>query len=133
MDTLSIGEVARNAGLRPSTLRYYERAGLVPPPARVSGRRRYEPDVLVRLAIIQLAQQSGFTLAEVRTLFEGFPDGATPTSRWRQLAERKLPEIEEQLLRTKAMRDLLREGLRCDCLTLEDCGLVLRRLEKQAS
>jgi len=128
MGSLTIGEVASRARLQPSALRYYEQAGLVPPPARVNGRRRYEPDVLQRLAIIQLARQAGFTLAEVRTLFEGLEPGATPVSRWKELAEAKLPEIEDQIRRAEAMRHLLHEGLRCDCITLESCGLVLERL-----
>jgi len=91
MGSLTIGEVASKAGLQPSALRYYEQVGLVPPPARVNGRRRYEADVLQRLAIIQLARQAGFTLAEIRTLFEGLEPGATPVSRWKELAEAKLP------------------------------------------
>jgi MerR family redox-sensitive transcriptional activator SoxR len=131
--SLSIGEVAQKAGLRTSALRYYETAGVIPPPERVNGRRRYDADVLQRLAIVQLAQQAGFTLAEVRTLFEGMEPGATPSLRWRDVAERKLPQIDDQIRRAEAMRDLLREGLRCDCLTLEDCDLVLARLEPNDS
>ena len=133
MATLSIGDVARKVGLKPSALRYYEHAGILPPPARVNGRRRYDPDVLTRLAIIQLAQQAGFTLSEVRTLFEGFAQDATPSARWRDLAKRKLPEIDDLLRRTQAMRDLLAEGLRCDCLTLENCDLVVQRLGRAAA
>ena len=130
MESFSIGEVARKVDLKPSALRYYEKAGVISPAKRVNGRRCYDADVLKRLAIVQLAQQSGFTLSEVRTLFEGMEPSATPSSRWRELAERKLPEIEERVLRAEAMRDLLREGLRCDCITLEECGLVLRRLAR---
>ena len=129
METLAISEVARKVGLKPSALRYYEQAGVLPTPARVNGRRRYEPDVLTRLAIIQLAQQAGFTLAEIRTLFQGFAPGATPSSRWRTLAETKLPKIDEMILRAQAMRSFLKEGLRCDCLTLEACEFVVQRLE----
>ena len=132
MESLAISDVARQAGLKPSALRYYEKAGVLPPPARVNGRRRYEPDVLTRLAIIQLAQQAGFTLSEIRTLFEGFAHGATPSARWRSLAKEKLPEIDEMIRRGQAMHSFLEEGLRCDCLTLEDCELVVQRLERGA-
>ena len=133
METLSISEVARKVGMKPSALRYYEHAGILPPPARVNGRRRYDPNVLTRLAIIQPAQQAGFPLSEVRTLFEGFAQDATPSARWRDLAKRKLPEIDDLLRRTQAMRDLLAEGLRCDCLTLENCDLVVQRLGRTAA
>lgn len=132
METLSISEVARKVGLKPSALRFYEHAGILPPPARVNGRRRYDPDVLTRLAIIQLAQQAGFTLSEMRTLFEGFAQDATPSARWRDLAKTKLPEIDEMIRRAQAMRSFLEEGLRCDCLSLEDCELVVQRLERGA-
>ena len=132
-EALGISEVARKVGLKPSALRYYEHAGILPPPPRVHGRRRYDPDVLTRLAIIQLAQQAGFKLSEIRTLFEGFTEGATPSARWRDLAETKLPEVGELIRRAQAMRSLLEEGLRCDCLTLEDCELVIQQLERNSA
>ena len=133
MKTLSISEVARRVGLKPSALRYYEHAGILTPPGRVNGRRRYDPDVLTRLAIIQLAQQAGFTLSEIRTLFEGFAQDTTPSARWRDLAKTKISEIDDLVRRTQAMRDLLAEGLRCDCLTLENCDLVMQRLGRTAA
>ncbi len=74
MDTtrrlLTIGEVARRAGVRPSALRYYEDAGLLSPPARTGGQRRYEEGVLRRLAVIAAARRMGFTVAEIRTLLD---------------------------------------------------------------
>ena len=132
MSSLAIGEVANRAGLQPSALRYYESIGLVPPAERVNGRRRYDSDILPRLAVVRLAQQAGFTLAEIRMLFEGFEDGATPSSRWRALAEQKLPEVEEQIARAQAMKRLLKEGLRCGCLTLAECAIVERQMRKSA-
>jgi DNA-binding transcriptional MerR regulator len=57
-----IGEVARRSGLSTSALRYYERAGLLPPPMRVSKRRVYEQKVLGRIRIILLARHAGFTV-----------------------------------------------------------------------
>ena len=133
METLSISEVADKVGLKPSALRYYEQAGVLPPPPRTNGRRRYDQDALTRLAIIQLAKQAGFTLADIRTLFEGFAEGVTPSSRWREVAQKKLPEIDDLVRRAQAMRDLLQESLRCDCLTLEDCELVVQRIESSAA
>ena len=133
METLSISEVAHRVGLNPSALRYYEQSGVLTPPARVNGRRQYGEDALTRLAIIQLAKQAGFTLSEIRTLFEGFEPGATSSARWRELAKEKLPEIDDLIQRAKAMRAFLEEGLRCDCLTLEDCELVLDRLKPNAA
>ena len=68
MEELAIGEVARRAGIRTSALRYYDSIGLMPAPKRVSGRRRYDESTVQMLKVIQLAQQAGFTVAEIQTL-----------------------------------------------------------------
>ena len=128
MSTLAIGEVARRAGVQPSTLRFYGESGLLEAPARVNKRRRYSEDVLSRLAVIQLAQQAGFTLAEIRTLFYGFPEGTPASARWKTMAQRKLVEVEELIARARGMKRLLKTALRCGCLTLEDCATVTRGL-----
>ncbi len=124
MEEMSIGEVARRAGVRTSALRYYESVGVLPAPRRVNGRRRYEGEVLDLLAIVRVAQQAGFTVAEIRTLLHGFSADTPPSARWRALATRKLPEVEALVERAQGMKRLLERGLRCDCLRLEDCELV---------
>ena len=124
----TIGEVARRAGVRPSALRYYERIGVLPPPGRENGRRRYDEEVLRevldRLAIVRVAQQAGFTIAEIRTLLDGFSEDTPPSERWRVLAREKLPEVEALIGRAQGMKSLLERGLECECLRLEDCVLV---------
>jgi MerR family redox-sensitive transcriptional activator SoxR len=122
---LNIGEVAQSAGTSTSAVRYYEAVGLVPPPARVNGRRRYDESTLQRLAVIQRAQEAGFTLEEIRELFFGFAAGTPPADRWAALAQRKLASLDAQLTRIQQMRDLLHEGLRCGCLTIEQCTVWL--------
>jgi MerR family redox-sensitive transcriptional activator SoxR len=120
---MAIGEVARRAGINASAIRYYEQTGLLAKPERVTGRRRYGHEVLELLAVVRVAQQAGFTLAETRTLLHGFSAETPPSERWRQLAAEKLPQLEAQIERTLAMKRLLERGLRCDCLSLEDCAL----------
>ena len=124
----SIGEVARKAGLRTSALRYYERVGVLPRPGWENGRRRYDGEVLRevegRLAVVRVAQQAGFTIAEIRELLDGFSEDTPPSERWRVLAREKLPEVEALVERALGMKRLLERGLRCDCLRLEDCDLV---------
>lgn len=126
MGLLTIGEVARRAGLRPSAIRYYESAGVLPIPRRVSGQRRYDDDVPQRLAIIRVAQEAGFTVAEIRRLFVHF-DADTPASeRWQALATQKLAEVEALIVRAQGMKRLLEEGLlRCQCPSLEECGRLI--------
>lgn len=123
----SIGEVARQAGLRPSALRYYESVGLLPRPARAGGQRRYGPDVLPRLALIAAAQQMGFTVAEIGTLLHGFDPATTAAARWQVLARRKLPEVQALIARAQGMKLLLEEALECDCLTLDACARMLQQ------
>jgi len=115
---MRIGEVAAQAGLATSAIRYYERVGLLPPARRQHGRRVYGGDVRVRLAVIQGAIASGFTLKEIRSLFAGRPYSA----RLRRLAAAKIQELEHAIERSRAMQGLLEKALRCRCLTLEECG-----------
>jgi MerR family transcriptional regulator, redox-sensitive transcriptional activator SoxR len=128
VESLSIGEVARSTGLRPSALRFYERVGLLPQPERTSGRRRYGGkvlrEVLSRLAFVRVAQQAGFTISEIATLLDGFSDDTPPSERWRVLAQEKLPEVEALVERALGMKDLLERGLRCECVSMDDCTLV---------
>jgi MerR family redox-sensitive transcriptional activator SoxR len=128
MGSMSIGEVARWAGVRPSTLRYYEGVGLLPSPERANGRRRYDGEVLRevldRLAVVRVAQQAGFTISEIRTLLDGFSEDTPPSERWRVLAREKLMEVDALIGRALGMKDLLERGLRCECLRLEECSLV---------
>ena len=124
MTPLTIGEVSRRTGLRPSALRFYESEGLLPPPRRVSGRRRYDASALNRLALIRMAQEAGFTIDEIRTLVTGFPDGTPASTRWQALARRKLSEVEAQIARAETMRRLLLQSLRCGCLDLDECAAL---------
>src|SRR5215216_64496 len=125
---MSIGQVASRAGVRPSALRYYEGAGLLPAPERTNGRRRYDGEVLRevldRLAVVRVAKQAGFTISEIRRLLDGFREDTPPSERWRVLAREKLPEVEAQIGRARGMKRLLERGLECECLRIEDCDFL---------
>jgi len=114
---LTIGEVAALAGIQSSTLRYYESIGILPPPRRVSGQRRYSRDILPVLAVIQLAKDANFSLLEIKALLYG--ESGTPSQRWRQLAEEKLREINAIIARAQEMKQLLEEALHSDALHYE--------------
>jgi DNA-binding transcriptional MerR regulator len=129
---MSIGEVAAEAGVRPSTLRYYESIGLLPAPLRVSGRRRYEPSILQRLEIIRTAQQAGFTLAELRVLFDDILPN-TSSARWHDLIQVKLAELNRLLLNVQSMKALLEDIMRCDGDALEDCIYVTGQKHKRSA
>lgn len=123
MSLLTISEVARQVGLKPSAIRYYEQLGLLPPAVRISRQRRYDPTVLYRLAVVQRARQAGFTLEQIRTLFFGFQDGTRADRRWQKLADEKLAELDEIADQIKSMQMLLKDmKAKCHCKTLEICG-----------
>jgi MerR family transcriptional regulator, redox-sensitive transcriptional activator SoxR len=125
MEELAIGEVARRAGIRPSALRYYESIGLLPAPRRVSGRRRYDDSTVQMLKVVQLAQQAGFTVAEIQTLLHGFAPDTPPAARWQPLAQQKIAELDALIERAHKMKQILETGLNCGCLRIEDCAIVL--------
>jgi MerR family redox-sensitive transcriptional activator SoxR len=128
---LSISEVARQIGLRPSAIRYYEQIGILPPAQRVSGQRRYDATVLHRLIVIQRARQTGFTLGEIKQLFFGFRAGTPPSIRWQKLKKRKIIELDAMLERIQSMRAVLEEQGNCRCTALEECGKKM--FEKQCA
>jgi MerR family redox-sensitive transcriptional activator SoxR len=123
MRQLSIGEVARRTGVRTSALRYYEEAGILPTPARVSGRRCYDADAIRRVDVLRFAQQAGFTLREIKTLFHGFGAETPLSARWKSLARGKLRELDVLAERVQRMRRALELGLKCGCVRVEDCSL----------
>ena len=122
---LSIGEVARRAGVRASAIRYYEEAGLLPEPERVGGKRRYDASVFEWLSLIALAREAGFTMVEIKRLVTGFTPGTRPAAHWEELATRKLAEIDALVARAERMRAVLRVALDCGCFRLEECGALL--------
>ena len=125
-DTLAIGEVAARAGIEPSAIRYYESLGLLPAPVRSGGKRRYDADVLDRLALIALAKDAGFTMAEIKQLTSETVPTAVPAEKWRLLAARKLAELDEAAARIRRMRRVLRLALDCGCVDLAACAPILR-------
>ena len=118
---MRIGEVAGRAGVRVSLIRYYEEIGLLPQPLRVSGQRRYDETVLRRLAVIDVAQRAGLSLEEIRELVE---HGNDPMSeRLRELAQRRLPEIDALIDRAQRVRAWLQAAQGCDCQSIDECAL----------
>lgn len=118
---MRIGEVAREAGVRVSALRYYEEIGLLPEAERESGQRVYDRSILRRLALIDVSQRAGLSLTEIRELLDA---GTAPVSdQLQDLAARKLPEVEKLIQRAEAMRDWLRTAEDCGCQSVDECGL----------
>jgi DNA-binding transcriptional MerR regulator len=107
---LTIGELARRAGVATSALRYYEELGLLPAPARIAGQRRYPEAALALVGTILLLRDAGFSLAEQKAL-----TGARGAARddWRRLARRKLAELDERVAKAQAAREAIEHALDC--------------------
>jgi MerR family redox-sensitive transcriptional activator SoxR len=124
MPDLSIGEVARRAGLRTSALRYYEKIGLLPRPPRVGGQRRYDPHILDRLAIVRLGQYVGLRITDIKWLLKEVP-GRPPPERWRELARDRLIQVDALIAEAQAIRRLLQMTLDHKCPKLVEHGISL--------
>jgi MerR family transcriptional regulator, redox-sensitive transcriptional activator SoxR len=121
MPDLSIGEVARRAGLRTSAIRYYEKVGLLPRAPRVGRQRRYEPRVLERLAVVRFAQFVGLRLSEIKWLLNDVP-GRPPPERWRRLARQRLTQLDALMVEVGTIRELLQMTLDRKCPKLVEHG-----------
>jgi DNA-binding transcriptional MerR regulator len=120
---LTIGEVARRAGIATSSIRYYESIGLLPVPDRLHGQRRYDEEILGKLAFIAVAQSAGFKLEEIKELMRGVDGADGLGGHMRALSSRKLDEVEAMLARANAMKAWLELANTCDCESPADCSL----------
>ena len=109
-EQLTIGELARTAGVATSALRYWEELGLVPAPARVSGQRRYPASAVGLVGLILLLRDVGFTLREVKALIAARSD---TLDSWRELHQRKLAELDERIAQAQTARTAIAHGLAC--------------------
>ena len=107
---MKIGEVAKAAGIGIDAVRFYEREGLIPEPARrPSGYRMYSPDVVLSLRFIRRAKELGFSLKEISELLSLETAAEATAADVRKLAEAKLADIEERIRALQRMRRALRK------------------------
>ncbi len=109
-ESLTIGELARRAGVTTSALRYYDELGLVRPSGRVSGHRRYAVDAVAQIGVVRFLQDVGFTLAETKGLIASRK--RSPVS-WRALAVRKSAELRLRIAREEAARQAIEHAIGC--------------------
>jgi MerR family redox-sensitive transcriptional activator SoxR len=131
-ELMTIGEVADRGHVATSTIRYYERRGLLNADARQSGQRRYRTETLRRLVFIGMMQDIGLTLDEV----DGILRAAT-TAEWKPIAGQRLAVLDKQIAQLQRARELLAGALLCpfdhpatDCKTMG--AEIDRRLDRPA-
>lgn len=120
---MRIGEVAEISDIPASTLRYYEKIGLIPRARRVHGQREYAPEILRTLTLIKLAQSSGYTLAGIKTWLALMDDPAEPSS-WRESVNAKMREIQDTIAQYQKMMRRLQHISDCPCETPRTCIYV---------
>lgn len=126
---MDIAEVAQQAGVPASTLRFYEEKGLIASTGRRGLRRVFDASVLERLALIALGRAAGFTLEEIAQMFA--PEGQPHIDRQR-LAE-KADELDHTIRRLSAMRDGLRHAAACPAPSHLECPTFRRIVRAAAS
>ncbi|WP_454744691.1 helix-turn-helix domain-containing protein [Ciceribacter selenitireducens] len=122
MKFLDIGEVAARTGIKPSTLRYYEEAGLIASVSRHGLRRQFPPEVLLQLKLIAMGKSAGFSLEEIAGMFgrNGLPDLS------RDLLRRKAERIDQQIAELTALRVTLRHIADCPAPSHMECPTFQR-------
>ncbi|GAA4241546.1 MerR family transcriptional regulator [Actinomadura meridiana] len=127
-ETLTIGQLAGRSGVAASALRYWEGVGLLPPPVRVSGQRRYPPSTVELVGVILLLRDVGFSLRDLKALLAS----ATSADGRREVAGRKLAELDERIVQVQAARTAVAHSLACPHEDFFDCpsftGMVSARL-----
>lgn len=122
---LTVGQVARRSGLAVSALHFYEKKGLIRSLRTSGNQRRYDRDVLRRLAIVRMAQELGIPLSEVAEALSRVPTGHTPTAEdWRQMSEAWYEKLDRRVILLTRMRDELNGCIGCGCLSTTSCPLM---------
>ena len=121
---LTVGEVARRSGVAVSTLHFYEAKGLIRSWRTNGNQRRYEREVLRRVAIIRVAQRTGMELEAIRNALKALPRERTPNAEdWKKLSAGWKNELNSRIERLTRLRDQLDGCIGCGCLSMEACPL----------
>jgi MerR family redox-sensitive transcriptional activator SoxR len=123
-DVLTVSEVSQRSGFAASALRFYEREGLLAAHRTSGGQRRYERNVLRRLAFIRAARNVGLSLEEISAALATLPDGRTPTrTDWTRLSHAWRQRLDDQIAALNRLRDGLDSCIGCGCLSLKKCAM----------
>ena len=124
---LTIGDVAERAGVATSTVRYYERRGLLEADERVSGQRRYRPDTLRTLVFIGMLQDAGLSLDDIDGVL-----GAPDVRSWKAIASRRLAVLDDEIARLEHARSYLQGALLCRFdHPLTDCRIMGAEIDRR--
>jgi MerR family redox-sensitive transcriptional activator SoxR len=123
-DLFTVSEIARRSGFAASAIRFYESQGLITATRTSGGQRRFERQMLRRLAFIRAARNVGLSLEEIDEALGTLPDGRTPTrADWARLSKTWRARLDDQIAGLMALRDNLDSCIGCGCLSLKRCAI----------
>ncbi len=121
---MTVGEVAQRAGVKVSTLHFYEQKGLIHSWRNAGNQRRYHRNVLRRIAVIKAAQMVGLNLEEVAESLADLPKHQAPSRQeWEQMASNWNAMLEHRIAQLKALQNDLGGCIGCGCLSMESCAI----------
>ena len=118
---MRIGDVSKQLDMPSSTIRYYEKRGLLPSLARVSGRREFDASALACLRFIQLCQKAGFSINEISELLLQFAEDASMEGVCKPTVISKREAVRKQIDELKKIDAVLGEMMKCRCTTMQQC------------
>ena len=122
---LTVGDVAERSGVAVSAIHFYERQGLVQSWRTEGNQRRYERDVLRRLAIIKVAQEVGIPLSAVRNAFDSLPRKGAPSRRdWERISKAWAGDLDRRIQLLQNLRREFGSCIGCGCLSLDRCNVL---------
>ena len=122
---LTIGELSRRSGVAASTLRFYERQGLISSHRTAGNQRRYDDNALRRVAFVRASQRVGMTLAQISEVLAFLPEGIAPTRAfWQRASQCWGQAVDERIARLERDREQFTACAGCGCLSFDTCKLV---------
>ncbi len=121
---LSVGQVATRSGVAVSAIHFYERKGLITSTRNSGNQRRYNSDVLRRIAVIKIAQQVGLPLEEIKQAMSLLPLSKAPSKdEWEMMSAQWRQALEERIENLQKLHSQLDHCIGCGCLSMKSCQL----------
>lgn len=112
---MTIGAVAKAAGVATSAIRYYEAAGILPPPARTNGIRRYTSDVVTKLQVIRFCREAGMPVRSLKWMGGSLEEGSSRRDEWLRVVRERIAAVGASIREAKQTRAMLTRAADCRC------------------
>lgn len=121
---LTIGQVSKRCGVKPSTLHFYEDKGLIKSWRNSGNQRRYKKDVLRRVSLIKAGQKVGVDLKSIKIALDTLPNSRTPDKAdWEVMSRAWKNQLDEKIRYLEKLRNSLTGCIGCGCLSMSKCPI----------